>query len=152
MDGCSPSEVRRDLSCDYVRAMAKMLEVVAAVIQDGDQFLVCRRRAGKAAGGRWEFPGGKVEDGESAADALRREIQEELAIGIRVLGELTTDDTLVGDVVIRLTCLRAELDGPRPIESTDHDSLAWVAADDLDQLDWAEPDLPAVRQLIASVT
>lgn len=132
--------------------MANVLEVVAAVIQDGDQFLVCRRRAGKAAGRRWEFPGGKVEGGESAADALRREVREELAIGINVLGELTTDDTLVGDLVIRLTCLRAELEGPRPTGSTDHDNLAWVAVGDLGQLDWAEPDLPAVRLLIAGGT
>ncbi|MCJ1708532.1 (deoxy)nucleoside triphosphate pyrophosphohydrolase [Microbacterium sp. VKM Ac-2923] len=132
--------------------MVNMLKVVAAVIQDEDQFLVCRRRPEKAAGGRWEFPGGKVEDGESAADALRREIQEELAVGIRVLGELTTDDTLVGGLVIRLTCLRAELEGPRPTRSTDHDRLAWVAAQVLEQLHWAEPDLPAVKTLIASGT
>ncbi|WP_082516409.1 (deoxy)nucleoside triphosphate pyrophosphohydrolase [Microbacterium sp. Leaf436] len=129
--------------------MAIVLRVVAAVIQDGDQFLACRRRPGKASGGRWEFPGGKVEDGESAAEALRREIQEELAISIRVLGELTTDETLVGDLVIRLTCLRAELEGPRPTQSTDHDSLAWVAARALEHLHWAEPDWPAVKILIA---
>ncbi|MFJ4159594.1 (deoxy)nucleoside triphosphate pyrophosphohydrolase [Microbacterium testaceum] len=132
--------------------MADVLQVVAAVVRDGDRFLACRRRPGKAAGGRWEFPGGKVEGGESAADALRREIREELAIGINVLGELTTDDTLVGDLVIRLTCLRAELEGPRPTGSTDHDRLAWVAVDDLGQLEWADPDLPAVRLLIASET
>lgn len=130
--------------------MANVLQVVAAVIQDGDQFLVCRRRTEKAAGGRWEFPGGKIEDGESAADALRREISEELAVGISVLGELTIDETLVGDLLIRLTCLRAELEGPRPIGSTDHDCLAWVALDGLGRLNWAEPDLPAVRLLISN--
>ena len=148
----TPPEVGRELSGDYGRAMTNVLKVVAAVIRDGDDILVCRRRADRTAGGRWEFPGGKVEKGESTADALRREVLEELAINIRVLGELTTDTTLVGDLNIRLTCLHAELEGPRPTRSTDHDNLAWVAVGDLGQLDWAEPDLPAVRLLIASGT
>jgi mutator protein MutT len=54
--------------------------VVAAVIQRGDRFLICRRPEGKNHGGLWEFPGGKVDAGESFEDALRRELQEELAV------------------------------------------------------------------------
>jgi 8-oxo-dGTP diphosphatase len=111
--------------------------------------LACRRRAEKDAGGRWEFPGGKIERGESAAEALRREIREELSVDIEVGAELTTNDTRVGARVIRLTCLRATLAGPRPTESTDHDRLAWLHPRDLRTLDWAEPDLPAVSLLTA---
>lgn len=125
------------------------LQVVAAVITDGGHVLACRRRPEKDAGGRWEFPGGKVEPGETAAEALRREIREELAVDIEVIGELTTDDTPVRDRIIRLTCLRARLTGARPVASTDHDRLRWVAASALAALDWAEPDLPAVRLLTA---
>jgi 8-oxo-dGTP diphosphatase len=125
------------------------LHVVAAVIFDGGRVLACRRRAEKDAGGRWEFPGGKVEPGESPSEALRREIREELAVDIDVRDELTTDDTRVGGRVIRLTCLRAALAGPRPAVSTDHDRLAWMPARDLASLDWAEPDLPAVALLTA---
>ncbi len=123
--------------------------MVAALIFDGPHVLACRRRAEKDAGGKWEFPGGKVEPGESAADALAREIREELSVDIEVGDELTTDDTPVGARVIRLVCLRATLAGPRPIASTDHDRLAWMLPRDLDGLDWAEPDLPAVALLTA---
>lgn len=121
------------------------LEVVAAVIEDAGLVLACRRRAGKAAAGRWEFPGGKIEPGETAAEALVREIREELGIGIRVLRHLTTDDT----DGIRLVCLRAALDGPRPEASTDHDALQWLPRARLGELEWADADLPAVRLLTA---
>ncbi|KHK96641.1 DNA mismatch repair protein MutT [Microbacterium mangrovi] len=125
------------------------LHVVAAVIFDGPHVLACRRRSEKDAGGRWEFPGGKIEPGESAADALRREIREELGVDIEIGDELTTDDTRVGGRVIRLMCLRARLTGPAPTGSTDHDRLVWMTPDDLGLLDWAEPDLPAVALLTA---
>lgn len=127
-----------------------MLHVVAAVVRDGDQVLACRRAPHKASAGLWEFPGGKVEPDESPADALRREIREELGVDIAVLDELTTDDTRVGDRVIRLACLRATLTGPRPTHSTDHDRLEWVPVDELASLEWAAPDLPAVRLLARS--
>src|SRR5436190_2367436 len=56
--------------------------VVAGIIRDGDKLLVCRRKAGGPFPLKWEFPGGKVEPGESLADALSRELQEELGIRI----------------------------------------------------------------------
>ncbi|GAA2010459.1 (deoxy)nucleoside triphosphate pyrophosphohydrolase [Microbacterium ulmi] len=119
------------------------LEVVAAVIEDAGEYLACRRGPGRAAAGRWEFPGGKIEPGETARQALVREVAEELGVGIRVTGHLTTDDT--GG--IRLVCLMAELDGERPTASTDHDALEWVPRERLAGLDWADADLPAVRLL-----
>ncbi|WP_442576869.1 (deoxy)nucleoside triphosphate pyrophosphohydrolase [Microbacterium sp. F51-2R] len=123
--------------------MSEPIDVVAAVIEHDGLFLACRRAPHKAAAGRWEFPGGKVEPGESAEQALVREIGEEL--GIRILPEshLTTDVT--GPV--RLICLRARLDGEIPQASTDHDELRWVAREDLAVLEWADADLPAVRML-----
>ena len=126
------------------------LDVVAAVIVDGDRVLACRRREGKADAGRWEFPGGKVEPGESPAEALVREIHEELGIGIRIDRELRTDTTEVRGRGIRLTCLRATIIGPRPTTSTDHDRLEWVRLTELHALEWTEPDLPMVAQLAGS--
>ena len=119
------------------------LEVVAAVIEDDGAVLACRRRPGKAAAGRWEFPGGKVEAGESPEQALTREIREELGIGIRIVSHLTSDVT----GPIRLVCLLAELDSVRPVSSTDHDELRWVARERLGELEWADADWPAVRLL-----
>lgn len=131
--------------------MSNVLPVAAAIIQVGDRVLACRRRPGKAASGKWEFPGGKLEKGESAESALRREIAEELDTEIRVLGELTTSDTVVGDTVIRLICLRAEVVSEMPQASSDHDCLEWVPIGELRSLEWAAPDLPAVDLLIATV-
>ncbi len=124
---------------------AAPLDVVAAVIEDAGLVLACRRRPGKAAAGRWEFPGGKIEPGETPAQALVREIREELGIGIHVTGHLTTDVT--GG--IRLVCLRARLEDERPVRSTDHDAMDWLPRDGLETVDWADADLPAVRLLAA---
>ncbi|MFJ4223709.1 (deoxy)nucleoside triphosphate pyrophosphohydrolase [Microbacterium sp. NPDC089695] len=125
----------------------RIIEVVAAVIERDSEILVCRRRPEKAAGGKWEFPGGKLEPGETNSEALVREIQEELGVAIEVTGPLRTDDTTVGENVIRLICLCARLVGEAPTRSVDHDELRWVARAELPSLDWAAPDLPAVAQL-----
>ena len=119
------------------------LSVVAAIIRRDGCVLACRRRPERAAGGRWEFPGGKIEHGETAEAALVREIREELGVGIRVLGVLTTDDTQVGARIIRLTCLEVELTDAAPTTSTDHDLMRWVAPEELAELAWAEPESPA---------
>lgn len=124
-----------------------VLPVVAAVILREDCVLVCRRKPDKTAGGLWEFPGGKIERGESAADALVREIREELGVEILPVLELSTDDTLVGDRVIRLTCIVAYLTAEGPHRSTDHDCLEWAKLDDLRRFEWAGPDRPAVALL-----
>jgi 8-oxo-dGTP diphosphatase len=126
------------------------LHVVAAVIVADGRVLACRRAPHKADAGRWEFPGGKLEPGESLEQAIVREIREELGAEIVVTGELTMDDTLTGGRVVRLTCLRAELTGALPTASTDHDELRWVVPAELPDLNWADPDWPAVRMLAAA--
>eukprot|EP00961_Rhodomonas_salina_P273930 3701196-Rhodomonas_salina.2 len=63
----------------------KLLRVVGAVMEDGDRVLMAQRPAGKSMGGLWEFPGGKVEEGESDEEALARECMEELGVEVRVL-------------------------------------------------------------------
>ena len=124
------------------------LLVVAAVIEDQGRILACRRGPGRAAEGKWEFPGGKVESLETPESALIREIHEELGVRVVVEGHLITEDTPgTAGRTIRLVCLRARLDGPPPSSSTDHDRLEWLQPAELAQLDWAEPDLPAVRLL-----
>ena len=91
----------------------------------------------------WEFPGGKVEDGESEVDALVRECREELGVDIAVgalLGEVAH-----GAIVLRV--YRATLLAGEPAPLTDHDELRWRALDDLGGLDW----LPADRPLLDAV-
>lgn len=126
---------------------APLIDVVAAVIVRDGRYLAARRRAELRAGGLWEFPGGKVEPGETAGEALVREIREELGVGIRVTAPLVTvEDAEVG---IRLIVLEAELTGAGPSGSTDHDLLAWLSPAELPARDWATPDIPAVEILAA---
>ena len=125
----------------------RVIDVVAAIIEHEGKILACRRRPEKAAGGKWEFPGGKQEPGETPDQALVREIFEELEVAIRVEGPLRTDDTTVGGDVIRLTCMRARFIDAPPERSSDHDDLRWLAPEELSSLDWAAPDLPAVAEL-----
>lgn len=123
------------------------MEVVAAVFTDDDRVLACRRNAGLQAGGRWELPGGKLEDGELPQSALEREIAEELDTEIEV-GELFDRSTTVVDgEPVTLLCYFVRAIGDPPTASTDHDVVAWFQRDRLIWLDWAEPDLPAVRRL-----
>ena len=67
--------------------MSRPIRVVAAVISRGDKLLVCQRPLDKRHGGLWEFPGGKCEPGESDADAIRRELVEELGVEAVEVGE-----------------------------------------------------------------
>jgi 8-oxo-dGTP diphosphatase len=115
------------------------LEVVAAAIVRDGRVLAARRRHD----GRWEFPGGKVEEGETPAHALRRECREELAVDVRVGAQLGAARS--EDIVLRLfTC---DLDGAAPTGSADHDRLRWLSARELESVDW----LPADRVLLAAV-
>lgn len=119
------------------------------MIASSGRVLACRRAPGKDAAGTWEFPGGKVETGESPQDALVREIREELGVGIRVGALLDRSVTAVGTRLIALSCYDAELVDARPEASTDHDRMEWVRIPELAALDWASPDLPAVQRLLA---
>jgi 8-oxo-dGTP diphosphatase len=123
------------------------LVVVAAVVRDGGRILACRRGPGRDAAGRWEFPGGKVETGETPEAALQREITEELGVSIHVGELLDRSVTTVGDRAIDLACYACSPDGAVPVVSTDHDELRWVEPRDLEALDWADADRPAVRLL-----
>jgi 8-oxo-dGTP diphosphatase len=121
----------------------RLLVVGAAIVRDG-RVLAARRTTPPEAAGRWEFPGGKVDPGESPEEALVREVAEELGCEIEV------DDWLDGRIPIgeryELTVAVARLvDGdPTPHE---HDLVRWLAADELDDVDWLEPDRPFLPQL-----
>lgn len=128
-----------------------MIEVVAAVLTRPDgRVLACRRAPGRSAAGEWEFPGGKVELGERAEGALRRELNEELGIHA-MIGELIDRSvTRVNDTEIALATYRVLWAEAGPISSTDHDELRWVRPAKLAGLGWALPDLPTVRILSAA--
>ena len=119
--------------------------VVAAIIQNPQgQYLCCKRGDWKSAPNKWEFPGGKPEANETLEDALTREIREELGVEIGVLRQF--DRSTTGE--IDLVCFVCELVDAVPTTSTDHSELRWVPEEELSKLDWAEPDLPALKRIL----
>ena len=133
----------------------EVVQVVGAAVVEGGRLLVARR-AGGPYDRQWEFPGGKVERGETDAAGLAREIREELGVGIEVqdfLGEVVLDGVVGGGPAgtSTLRVWRCRLAGGVP-EAREHAELRWVAAADLEALDWIAADrplLPAVRPYLA---
>jgi len=124
------------------------ITVVAAIIEDDAGLILCAKRGSwKDAPGKWEFPGGKPNPGESLEDAIKREIFEELGVEIRPLSVFDRSTTKVGGNEIDLVCFAAELVDQKPSSSTDHSELAWLKQTELSALDWAKPDLPAVKKI-----
>ena len=127
----------------------KHIEVVAAVIiQDGKVLCVQRPQNDKAyISLKWEFPGGKVEVGENREDALLREIQEELAAEIHELQYLMTVEHSYPDFHLTMHAYICALKQGE-ITLREHVDMKWLATEDLDQLDWADADLPVVESLM----
>lgn len=129
--------------------MSEVLHVVGAVFEHGGKFLACRRRADKAEGGKWEFPGGKIDAGETPEVALQRELAEELGLeGVEVLDLVARQTTESSGRLIDLACYRVS-STTHPDSSTDHDLLLWVVPEQLAQLDWAVADFPTVSKLVS---
>lgn len=130
--------------------MAAPLHVVAGVLRDEQgRVLLARRPPGKADAGLWEFPGGKVEANESALDALRRELREELGVGIREGAPLIRVPVASADA----TAIRLHLDtwtirgfDGVPV-AHEHEALTWVALADLDRYPMPPADHPVVAAL-----
>ena len=123
------------------------LEVVCAVIVRSDgRFLAARVPSHKRLGGRWEFPGGKIEPGESAEAALIREIREELGVGIRIGQPLEAVSHDYGDFGIRLHPILASLADGEPV-AAEHPELCWVNHAEAAALDWAPADQPVLAGL-----
>lgn len=121
----------------------KHYKVVGAVIVRDGLVLCARRAPGGETGDLWEFPGGKIEPGESAGHALEREILEELGCRIKVGARVTATTHEYDFGVITLTTFYCDLLDGTPT-ATEHAALLWLAPDELDDLEWAPADVPAV--------
>lgn len=127
--------------------MKTPIKVVGGVILDSERVLAAQRGPGKALVGLWEFPGGKVELGESPTDALAREIEEELGCRVEVGEHVTTTTHEYEFGTIELATYYATLIAGTPTAS-EHSELRWVPFEDLQALRWAPADLPAVATIV----
>jgi 8-oxo-dGTP diphosphatase len=123
-----------------------VLVVGAAIVRDGS-LLAARRTTPAAAAGRWELPGGKVDPGETPEAALVREIAEELGCEVLVERWLEGEQPIDRLHVLRAAHCSMSAGEPRP--GADHDELRWLGADQLDEVDWLEPDRPFLPGLRA---
>ncbi len=124
----------------------KITEVVAALIWDGDKFLICQRPAHKARGLLWEFVGGKVEPGETKEQALIRECREELAVTLAVNDVFMEVDHQYPDLHVHLTLFNASiLEGiPQMLE---HNDLRWITTQEIPQYAFCPADEEILRRL-----
>ena len=125
----------------------KITEVVAALIWDGDRFMICQRPAHKARGLLWEFVGGKVEAGETGEQALIRECREEIDV------ELSVGDVFMEvlheypDLTVHLTLYNASIakGTPRKLE---HNDIRWITPDEIPDYDFCPADEDINKQII----
>ena len=130
-----------------------MINVAAALIRDGDKFLICQRPAGKARPLLWEFVGGKVEPGETGEQALARECREELGITVEV-GDVFMEVTHeYPDLKIRLTLYNAAIAAGTP-KKLEHNDIKWITAREIPEYEFCPADqkfLEALRNGLPSL-
>ena len=124
----------------------KITEVVAALIWQGEQFMICQRPAHKARGLLWEFVGGKVESGETMEQALIRECREELAVTVSV-GEGFMDVTHeYPDLTVHLTLFNAEIAEGKP-QMLEHNDIRWITSREISDYDFCPADVEILKEI-----
>lgn len=131
--------------------MPKQIHVVGAVITRGGLVMCAQRGDDGNLPGLWEFPGGKIEQGESKQAALVREIAEELGCTVEVGREVTTTTHEYEFGEVTLTTFYCRLVAGTP-KLTEHASLKWLPPDELETIPWAPADIPALALIRAELT
>ena len=125
----------------------KVTEVVAALIWEGDRFLICQRPAHKARGLLWEFVGGKVDPGETKQQALVRECREELAVEVAVgdvFMEVLHD---YPDLLVRLTLFHSVIAAGKP-QMLEHNDIRWITVEEIPNFDFCPADEDILKKLM----
>ena len=123
-----------------------MVDVVAALIRDGERFLICKRPAHKARALMWEFPGGKVEAGESPRDALIRVCMEELDITLDVGGLYMQVTHEYPDIQIRLSLYEAVIASGQ-LRGKEHEALCWILPREIPDYEFCPADVDIIDRI-----
>ncbi len=123
-----------------------IIDVVGAIIKDGDRYLVGQRAANKSQGGLWEFIGGKIEQGETPEQALARECREELSLEIE--NEHVTDSVVheYPEKTIRLTLIECTPKSGSFPKVLEHQQIRWVTREEMDGLPFAPADHDLIQK------
>ena len=127
--------------------MKKRITVVGAVLTRDKMILAAQRSSTMSLPGMWEFPGGKIEPDESPKEALLRELKEELLCTAEIGDHIQTTEYEYDFGIVILTTYYCSLTGEEP-RLTEHSEIRWVHVADLDQLNWAPADIPAVKHVM----
>jgi 8-oxo-dGTP diphosphatase len=124
------------------------ITVVCALIERQDRLLVAKRAPGRSRAGMWEFPGGKIREGEMPEDAIVREIREELGCGIRPIRMLPAHTHDYPDLTVTLLPFLCVLIDNEP-SALEHAQLSWAGKNELRDLEWTAADVPILDCYLA---
>lgn len=125
-----------------------MIQVAAAIIRENERILLSKRPLDKHQGGKWEFPGGKIDQGELAVEALKRECKEELGIEIKSPSLFEVVDFDYGDKQVRISFYTVERFKGVP-EGREGQKVDWFALHELSSLEFPEANQPVVARLLS---
>lgn len=123
-----------------------MVEVVAALIWDGDRFMICQRPAHKARGLLWEFVGGKVEPGETKEEALIRECREELAVTVAPKDLFMDVVHEYPDLTVHLSLFNAVIAEGTP-QLLEHNDIRWITVDEIGRFAFCPADVEILKEI-----
>ena len=130
-----------------------IINVVGAAIKDGDKYLVAQRSVRQGLAGKWEFPGGKIEKGETPEQALAREIKEELKLSVKVGKLIDTSNRYNGNKnkIFNLAVYECSIVDDNEAIPQEEQIVEWKNVEELENLDWADNDIPIVQTIIDAI-
>ncbi len=126
--------------------MKQVLEVSAAIIRKNEKFLICQRPKDKSQGLLWEFPGGKLEPGETGEQAIIRECREELGVTLKVDSFFMEVTHKYPDRTVHLSVYNCSLTDSEPVK-LEHNDMCWITASQCGEFEFCPADVEIIRRL-----